>query len=215
MAAILVTGFGRFPGVPINPTAGLVARLGRSRRAALSGVRIKTHVFATRYAAVDDELPALIAREQPDAVVLFGVAARAKNLRIELFARNRVSVLPPDASRARSASAIIARGAPPWQRGRFPPHRLLAAIRSTGLRACLSHNAGAYLCNYAYWRALETAARAGGPRIVVFVHIPPRSLKAKRRHAGQLPHSLGAMARGAEALLAALPATLRGSDRRA
>ena len=90
MATILVTGFGRFPGVPINPTVGLVARLGRSRRAALSGVRIKTHVFATRYAAVDDELPALIAREQPDAVVLLGVAARAKNLRIEptSFGRN-------------------------------------------------------------------------------------------------------------------------------
>ena len=35
-----------------------------------------------------------------------------------------------------------------------------------------SRDAGNYLCNYVYWRALEAAAEPGGPRLAVFVHVP-------------------------------------------
>jgi pyroglutamyl-peptidase len=213
MATILVTGFGRFPGAPINPTAALVARLKRSRRPALADIRIATHVFATSYAAVDHELPALIAREKPDAIVLFGVATKAKCLRIELLARNRASALFPDAGGAKPNIATIARGAPPWQEGRFCLQRLLAAIRSTGVRAAVSRNAGAYLCNYAYWRALEAAARAGVPRVVVFVHVPPLRMKALPRRAGQRTHSFASLTRGGEAILLAILAMTRPSSR--
>ena len=61
MTTILVTGFGPFPGAPFNPTGPLVQRLARVRRPALADVTIVPHVFATSYAAVDRELPALIA----------------------------------------------------------------------------------------------------------------------------------------------------------
>jgi hypothetical protein len=48
--------------------------------------------------------------------------------------------------------------------------------------AAPSRNAGAYLCNYVYWRALEAAARPDGPGLVVFVHVPPiRSAKAPKK----------------------------------
>lgn len=216
MQVILVTGFGRFPGAPINPTAALVVRLERSRRPALADLRIAAHVFATRYAAVDHELPALIAREKPDAIMLFGVASKAKRLRLELIARNRASVLYPDAGGAKPATTMIAGGGPSWRVGRFSPQRLLAAARSAGVRPTISRNAGAYLCNYAYWRALEAAAHAGGPRVVAFVHIPPLRVKAlprrserQRRTAGM--HSVGPLARVVEAMLIAICATLRGS----
>jgi hypothetical protein len=43
--------------------------------------------------------------------------------------------------------------------------------------AAPSRNAGAYLCNYVYWRALEAAARPDGPGLGVFVHVPPVGLK--------------------------------------
>lgn len=214
MPVILATGFGRFPGAPINPTAALVARLERSRRPALAGLRVATHVFATRYAAVDQELPALIARERPDAILLFGVATKAKRLRVELVARNRASVLLPDAGGAKPAATMIARGGPSWRVGRFPPQRLLAAARSAGARPTLSRNAGAYLCNFAYWRALEAAARADGPRVVAFVHMPPLCLKARpyraqrERQAESMP-ALARLTRVSETMLIAIGAMLR------
>jgi pyroglutamyl-peptidase len=55
----------------------------------------------------------------------------------------------------------------------FGPHtaRLLRAARLTGIDARASRNAGAYLCNYLSWRAIE-GVKAGGPHLAAFIHIP-------------------------------------------
>jgi hypothetical protein len=44
--------------------------------------------------------------------------------------------------------------------------------------AAPSRNAGTYLCNFLYWRALEAAGRTDGPSMVIFIHLPPIALKA-------------------------------------
>ena len=49
---------------------------------------------------------------------------------------------------------------------------------ASGVAVARSRNAGSYLCNYAYWRGLEAAGRTDGPAVVVFVHLPPVSIKA-------------------------------------
>jgi pyroglutamyl-peptidase len=170
MTTVLVTGFGRFPGAPVNPTAALVARLARAARR--QDVHYVTHVFATCYAAVDRELPALIDAHRPDAIVMFGLAGRRKHVSIEIFARNRMSTWFPDAAGVVPQRAAIASGAPASWRGRAPFTRLLAAARATRVRTALSRDAGNYLCNYVYWRALEATAKPGGPRLAVFVHVP-------------------------------------------
>ena len=69
MIRVLITGFGRFPGAPFNPTAALARRLATKRRPALADAFRTAHVFRTSYAAVENELPKLIARQgelQPD-----------------------------------------------------------------------------------------------------------------------------------------------------
>jgi len=175
LRTILITGFGRFPGAPVNP-GGLVAmRLLRRRRPAFVGTRRVAHVFATRYDAVDRELPALLKQEKPDIVVMFGVATRAKQVRVEQRARNRIALFP-DAGGHRPAARTIAphRDA---MRNRLPVARLVNAARTAGVAAVASRNAGAYLCNYVYWRALEAAARPDGPGSVIFIHVPPVRLK--------------------------------------
>ena len=77
-ATILVTGFGPFPGAPFNPTGPLVERLARLRRLALANEKFVLHIFPTSYAAVDRDLPKLIARHRPDALLMFGLAPRAR-----------------------------------------------------------------------------------------------------------------------------------------
>ena len=83
-ATILITGFGPFPGAPFNPTEPLVMELARRRH----NVRRVGHVFRVSYEAVDRELTALLAREKPDALIMFGLAARTRHLRVETRARN-------------------------------------------------------------------------------------------------------------------------------
>jgi pyroglutamyl-peptidase len=183
MTTILLTGFGDFPGARINPTTALVARLARSFRR--RGVRCIAHVFATRYAAVDRELPALIAAHRPDAIVMFGLAGRRRRVSIEICARNRVSTSFPDAGGAVPLRAAIATGAPSIARGRAPFARLLAAARQSRVNTALSRDAGTYLCNYVYWRALEAAGKPGGPRLAVFIHVPRVAQKFRPRARGR------------------------------
>ena len=75
---ILVTGFGPFPGAPFNPTGPLVQRLTRMQRPVLAEVKILAHVFPTSYAAVDRDLPKLLAKHKPDALLMFGLATRTR-----------------------------------------------------------------------------------------------------------------------------------------
>lgn len=89
---ILLTGFGPFPGAPHNPTQPLVARLAQLRRPALDDVAIASHIFPVTYAAVDRQLPELLAKAKPDALLMFGLAARTPYLRIETRARNAVTM---------------------------------------------------------------------------------------------------------------------------
>jgi pyroglutamyl-peptidase len=205
---ILVTGFGPFPGAPINPTAALAQALARLRRPAFAGTRRIAHVFATRYGAVDSELAPLLKRHAPDILLMFGLAARTPWLRIESRARNARSALLPDASGALPARRAIAPGVPSDRRGRAPFTRLLAAARQTRVAARPSRDAGRYLCNYLYWRALEQTPDTA--RLVVFVHVPrtrragiPRARTRRRR-----PDAADLL-RAGEALLRVLLAAAR------
>jgi pyroglutamyl-peptidase len=175
---VLITGFGPFPGAPFNPTMALANNLARRRRPALSGIERIAHVFPTSYAAVERELPDLVARHRPDLVLLFGLAQRTPHLRIEARARNRRSTLfadidgmhPPFAIRAREPAALT---------GRAPQQPLRIAARTTRVPARVSIDAGKYLCNFAYWRALELAGINGG--LVQFVHVPNVSRAGTRK----------------------------------
>jgi pyroglutamyl-peptidase len=167
---VLLTGFGPFPGAPYNPTQPLVARLSRLRRPALDDVELTSHIFPVTYAAVDRQLPEALAKHKPDALLMFGLAARTSHLRVETRARNAVTMLWPDAANTRSRKGAIAANADAMM---FGPHtaRLLRVARLTGIDARPSRDAGAYLCNYLSWRAIEQV-NAGGSSLAAFIHIP-------------------------------------------
>jgi pyroglutamyl-peptidase len=170
-ATILITGFGPFAGAPFNPTEPLAVELAQRRHPAFANVRRVAHVFRTSYEVVDRELPTLIAREKPAALVMFGLATRTKHIRIETRARNVLTRLVPDADGQIPATVAIVPGAPMALSLRAPAQRLLMAALASGVPAALSHDAGHYLCNYLCWRAAE-AARAGALRLAAFVHVP-------------------------------------------
>jgi pyroglutamyl-peptidase len=178
MTTVLITGFGPFPAAPFNPTGPLVERLARMRRPALSNVTIVTHVFQTSYETVDRELPKLIARHKPDALLMFGLAPRAKTLRIETRARNALALLP-DVSGQSLRRHTIVKGGPAAIALPARARHLFAASRTARVPLVVSRDAGRYLCNYLCWRAAEAAAR-DGPRIASFVHVPPVARFARR-----------------------------------
>jgi pyroglutamyl-peptidase len=166
---VVIAGFGPFPGAPSNPSGRLATALARRRRPALANIETTSHVFTTAYAAVDRDLPKLLARN-PDVVLIFGLAGRRRHICIETRARNARSVLFPDVDGYRPARAAIEGGQTRSLTGNAPFHQLLNVVRQNKLPARLSRDAGAYLCNYAYWRALQHFRNRHA--LVQFVHIP-------------------------------------------
>ncbi len=169
---VLVTGFGPFPRVPVNPTTVLAECLGRSRRLARLGIRVEHHVFPTRYDILDEALPARLAAARPRAVLMLGVAARTRHLRVETRAVNKANRTAPDASGKTRRGAALERGAPLARRSPAPLARLKVGMAGTGVPVRLSLDAGRYLCNASYFTALGRTGQTRPPIQLVFVHVP-------------------------------------------
>lgn len=196
MPRVLVTGFGRFPGAPANPSGPLARALAATRR--LPGVLVEARVLPTRWDVAAD-FPAQLDGLQPDIVLMIGLASRRREVCIELIGRNATGRFP-DAARTRPAAPTLTAGGPAAHRSTAEAAPLLQALKHAGVPARLSRNAGGYICNALAYRAYGWARAAGPARLAVFVHIPhprPGGIPALR------------MRRGLEALLVALIARQR------
>jgi pyroglutamyl-peptidase len=207
---VLITGFGPFPGAPVNPTGPLVQRLARLRRPGFADVRLVAHVFSTSYRAVDRDLPRLLSELAPDAILMFGLATGSRRLRVETRARNALSALISDVEGRVSVATSIASGGPAALPFPALTRRLVLAAQAARLPAQLSRDAGRYLCNYICWRAIEAAAKPRGPRALAFVHVPKLPRATGRCRAGrQHSPTMEKLVRGGEAILLALVAEAR------
>ena len=209
---VLITGFGPFPGAPYNPTQPLVARLTRLRRPALTDVELLSHIFPVTYRAVDQELPKLLAKLRPQALLMFGLAGRTTHLRIETRARNAVTLLWPDAAQTRVRKGSIGLGPDAMM---FGPHtaKLLRAARATGIDARPSRDAGAYLCNYLSWRAIESAGTDKHLQLAAFIHIPPLARSGTSLRKGVSRITLEELVDAGEAMLMEMVRQARQSAR--
>lgn len=162
---LLVTGFGPFPSMARNPSAGAARAVAASPRWRVLGIEVRLQVLTTAYAAITTELePALT--ERPAAVLMIGVAGRSRRIRVERRGTARRSTLFPDRA-GEMAHAPMTRLPPRWTTAPAEAARLV--FMRHGLPARLSRDAGRYLCNAAYFHAL-------GPKAaVLFIHIPKPS----------------------------------------
>lgn len=174
MRRILVTGFGPFPGVPVNPTTQLVEAIAAE---GLPG--IATRLLPTTWQVCADVAAAAAAF---DGVVMFGVAAPARRIRYE-----RVSL--PAAGRHPDATGELPRAIPRYGTSRLPVAHLATAARAAGFPVVLSHSAGTYICNASYGAAL-----AANPR-TLFVHVPLPIGHGALSPAGLFDHAMWLLAR--------------------
>jgi pyroglutamyl-peptidase len=162
---LLVTGFGPFPGIPRNPSAVIASKIAGSARWRRLGIEPRLAVLSTTYQALERELLPAIREFGPDALLMIGVAGRAREVRVETRGRNRVSLLLPDAAKVRPARLALSDGEA-VRKSRARPQPQIATLRRHGFRARASIDAGPYLCNASYFTALDERIP------VLFVHIP-------------------------------------------
>lgn len=170
---LLVTGFGPFPSMPRNPSGRAAKAVARSPRWRLAGIEAHALVLTTAYGALDAELGPALA-ERTSAVLMVGVAGRSKRIRVERQATDRRSILFPDVE-GHAPDRVTGSGRRRSRRIPVAPKKLLRALRKQNLPSRLSHDAGRYLCNASFFRALG----AGMP--VAFIHIPKPLRPSRRR----------------------------------
>lgn len=168
---IAIAGFGPFPGVRKNPSAEIARAVARSPRFRNARIVLDGALLPTAYGAAETELRKLLDKN-PNAIVLFGVAGNAKHIRVETIARNRASLLYPDNARFVPLDRKLSASGAAFLKLRGSAAAMRAAIRTSGAKAELSINAGSYLCNAVFYRALAETADLKPPPLTFFIHVP-------------------------------------------
>lgn len=190
----VLTGFRAFPGVANNPTQALIEHFAAHPEALPAGTRLA--LLDVDYRTVGPMLDALLV-DPPAALVLTGFSAQATAITLEAQAS---ALCAPDKPDVGGFVPNVA-GAPPL--GTALDLARLHALVEWEAPCTISHDAGQYLCNFAYAHALKQVALAGLATQVLFVHVPAiAGTPLAETSAASLP--LDAMARAVALLVAEL-----------
>ena len=125
----LLTGFKPFGDLTANPTEQLMHALA-SAETSSAAAEIETLVLDVDYTLAETQFRAAVERLRPDAILSFGVAGGADELRLERIAVNLDDAgLPDSGGRLRSGTRIVEQGP---TRGLFasPSHPYTASLLS-------------------------------------------------------------------------------------
>jgi pyroglutamyl-peptidase len=181
---VLITGFGPFPGVPVNATMRLVPELAEAATRAFAGAHIAAAVLETEWLAAPRRLDGLLAETMPGLVLHFGVSSRARGFEVESRAHN-ACIPSPDASGAPPPGPCVREGGAEYLPASLPVPLIVARLRRLGIPAFVSRDAGGYLCNATLYHSLM-CARAMPGRRVGFIHIPATLGRAGAANRGRV-----------------------------
>lgn len=168
---VVLTGFGPFPGVPVNATMLLVPRIAAACRRAFPGVVIEDRILPTEWQAAPDLVDEMLASLRPDVVLHFGVSWRARGFEIETRGQNAYASAP-DAAGQMPPSNVIDVSRDAALPSRFPAHEIVRRLRRLGIAAFPSRDAGTYLCNRTLFHSLSVFDQHDDLASVGFVHVP-------------------------------------------
>lgn len=186
---ILATGFSVFPGAPENPTAWAMdelARIGWQPH----GARLSMRTMPVRFDLWERDYDPLVTALNPDAVIAFGLSAKAKGVTLESTARNAVATDRPDHTGACAQGVCVIDEGTPVFPSALPLAEIEDTLRAAGIPVSHSDDAGDNVCNLVFYR-LMTLARAGGPKIAGFIHVPYLDTQVARLAAAghSVPHA--------------------------
>lgn len=141
MQTMLITGFGPFPRVDHNPS-GLLARLLDGQEVA--GVRFVGLQIDTSWTRAWPALSAAAERLEPDALVMLGVANR-DTVEVEIVAHNHCGPIADCDGALPEVGPLIADA----------PDAIETSLPWQALDSALSADAGRYLCNAVFYRAMH------------------------------------------------------------
>ena len=198
---ILLTGYGPFPGVPVNASWAVVQALAPAAVRAFPGFRVHHEMLSTEWHGGTQRIVALLEETRPVLAVHFGVSSRASGFVLEARGFNERSAVEDACGHTPERGACLVAQGPESLGTRLPLGLIAHRLRAKGLPVEHSRNAGRYLCNAALYHSLETARRYNWPMKSGFIHLP--TAIGKRRHEGDSKLTMAQAVTGGLEIIAA------------
>jgi pyroglutamyl-peptidase len=169
----------------------------------IAGVAVRGVVLPTDSKAVADAIRRELEAIAPRLTIGTGVARSAYGLLVERVGVNLLDFQMPDGAGNHWNGRPIVPGGPPAYFATVPAKAMVAAIRSAGVPARVSHSASTHMCNQSLYLQLHLAATRRGSWRAGFIHVPNRPEFVARRREWGPSLSLDAMVTGVRAAIAA------------
>lgn len=175
MTTLLLTYFGPFEGVPINPSQAVA--FGAQEALAISAphLTVEVHELPVEFAESSRALGELLERIKPELAISLGVAAGRDKVSLERVAINLDSARIPDNAGAQLIDQPIRGDGPDAYFSTLPTRAIFEELSSQQLPVELSYTAGTFVCNHVFYElmhATKGAIPAG------FIHIPLTHVEA-------------------------------------
>lgn len=169
---LLLTFFGPFPGVPVNPTVALAAGVQRLLAQMRPDLRVVARELPVSYNGSSTALRAALQEVRPDALISLGVAVGRDAVSLEQVAINLDSAGIKDNDGDRRCDEPIAQGGREAYFSSLPVRASFERLRAAGEPVEISYTAGTYVCNHVFYEGQRISHELGLSIPAGFVHVP-------------------------------------------
>lgn len=169
---LLLTYFGPFPGVPVNPTVALAEGAVRALNTARTDLRVVARELPVSYDGSSTALRAALQEVQPDALISLGVAVGRDVVSLEQVAINLDSAGIEDNDGDRRCDEPIVPDGREAYFSSLPVRASFERLRAAGEPVEISYTAGTYVCNHVFYEGQRISRELGLSIPAGFVHVP-------------------------------------------
>ena len=169
---LLLTFFGPFPGVPVNPTVALAEGAQRLLARMRPDLNVITRELPVSYDGSSTALRAALQDVQPDALISLGVAVGRDVVSLEQVAINLDSAGIEDNDGDQRCDEPIAPGGQEAYFSSLPVRASFERLRAAGEPVEISYTAGTYVCNHVFYEGQRISRDLGLSIPAGFVHVP-------------------------------------------
>mgnify|MGYP000962239709 FL=1 len=169
---LLLTYFGPFPGVPVNPTVALAEGAVRALNTARPDLRVVARKLPVSYDGSSAALRAALQEVQPDALISLGVAVGRDVVSLEQVAINLDSAGIEDNDGDRRCDEPIVPDGREAYFSSLPVRASYERLRAAGEPVEISYTAGTYVCNHVFYEGQRISRELGLSIPAGFVHVP-------------------------------------------
>lgn len=169
---LLLTFFGPFPGVPVNPTVALAEGAQRLLARMRPDLNVITRELPVSYDGSSTALRTALQDVRPDALISLGVAVGRDVVSLEQVAINLDSAGIEDNDGDQRCDEPIAPGGREAYFSSLPVRASFERLRAAGEPVEISYTAGTYVCNHVFYEGQRISRDLGLSIPAGFVHVP-------------------------------------------